>query len=263
MIRLVISNQRGGVSKTTTATTLARILADRGFKVLIVDTDPQGSVASILGLKPDRYLYHFLIERIVFEDCIVKAHENIDVMCSNRQTVQAEAILMTTVAREMAFENLFSPVDSPYDAVLIDVSPSINLLQTCAMVYTKQILVPVAMDALSFQGATASIETAKSLNQLLKTDIRTIGMLPVMVHRRMAMTEMVLSGLADLSKQTGIPLLPLIRTDTNVPKAARQRQFIVDFDPNCKAVEDYTAATEFLIALLKDQVNARVSEVTA
>ena len=151
----------------------------------------------------------------------------------------------------------------PYDAVLIDVSPSINLLQTCAMVYARQILVPVAMDALSFQGATASIETAKSLNRLLKTDIRTIGILPVMVHRRMAMTEMVLSGLVDLCAQTEIPLLPSIRTDTTVSKAARQRQFLADFDDRCKALEDYTAAADALLVLLKDQLNGRQAEASA
>jgi chromosome partitioning protein len=258
MIRLVISNQRGGVAKTTTTTTVARILADRGYKVLIIDTDPQGSVASILGLRPQNYLYQFIIANLVFEDCIVKAHPNIDVMCSNRQTVEAEAMLMATVAREMVFLNMFSPVETPYDVVLIDVSPSINLLQTCSMVYARQILVPVAMDALSFQGATASIETAKSLNRLLKTNIQTMAMLPVMVHRRMAMTEMVLTGLTELSGQTGIPLLPAIRTDTAVNKAARQRQFVVDFDAKSRALEDYVAATDQLLEVLEGKRNVQI-----
>ena len=111
MIRIVISNQRGGVAKTTTTATLARLFADRGLKVLVIDTDPQGSVASVLGLKPRNHLYQFLISKLVFEDCVVAAGENIHVMCSNRQTVEAEAMLMATLARELVFQNLFTPVE--------------------------------------------------------------------------------------------------------------------------------------------------------
>ena len=67
MIRLVISNQRGGVAKTTTATTLARLWADRGRKVLLIDTDPQGSVGMSLGLKADKFLHHFVVYNHLFE----------------------------------------------------------------------------------------------------------------------------------------------------------------------------------------------------
>lgn len=256
MIRLVISNQRGGVSKTTTTTTLARALADRGKKVLIIDTDPQGSISSILKLKPQHGLYNFVIERLNFSDCIMSAGEHIDVLCSNRETTKVETILMGNVAREHAFSQLFSTVEQNYDVVLIDVSPSITLLQTCAMVYAQRVLIPIAMDTLSFQGAMASIEASKSLNQLLKVNIRTIGLLPVMVDRRLAMTATVLEGLEGLSKGTSIPLLPSIRTDQTVTKAARAGQFLVDYDPRCKSVEDYNTVAEALLKLLKDEMNA-------
>jgi chromosome partitioning protein len=264
MNRIVVSNQRGGVSKTTTAATLAREFADRGKRVLLIDTDPQGSVASILGLQPKKYLYNFIIEGLKFEDCVVPISDQIHVMCSNRETVKAEAILMGNLARERAFSNLFQPVEHTYDVVLVDVSPSINLLQTCALVYAEQILIPVAMDTLSFQGATASIETAKSINELLKTHIRTIGILPVMVDNRLAMTKMVLEGLDGLSKKTSIPLLPVIRTDQTVTKAARARQFLADYDPKCKALEDYRHAADSLISILeKVPENVRAAEVSA
>src|SRR5882757_629305 len=102
MIRIVVSNQRGGVSKTTTTTTLAREFADRGKRVLVIDTDPQGSVSTILALKPEQGLYNFVIEKLRFEDCIVHVNENLDVMCSSRETTKVETILMGNVAREHA-----------------------------------------------------------------------------------------------------------------------------------------------------------------
>lgn len=252
MIRIVVSNQRGGVSKTTTTTTLAREFADLGKRVLVIDTDPQGSISSILNLKPTLGLYNFVIEKLRFEDCIVPVSANLDVMCSSRETTKVETILMGNVAREHAFTQLFATVDTAYDVVLIDVSPSITLLQTCAMVYAERVLIPIAMDTLSFQGAMASIEAAKSLNQLLRSNIRTIGLLPVMVDRRLAMTTTVLEGLTGLSEGLHIPLLPSIRTDQTVTKAARSGQFLVDYDPKCKAIEDYKHVAADLLAQFKD-----------
>jgi chromosome partitioning protein len=259
MIRLVISNQRGGVSKTTTTTTLAREFADRGKRVLVIDTDPQGSISSVLSLKPEYGLYNFIIEKLRFDDCIVKVSEKLHVLCSSRETTKVETILMGNVAREHAFSQLFSQVEKDYDVVLIDVSPSITLLQTCAMVYAERVLIPIGMDTLSFQGAMASIEASKSLNQLLKANIRTVGLLPVMVDRRLAMTTTVLEGLEGLSKGMNIPLLHSIRTDQSVTKAARAGQFILDYDAKCKAAEDYHQVAGELMNLLKGDLNATVA----
>ena len=153
MTRLVILNQRGGVAKTTTVHTLARFLADRGKRVLIIDTDPQGSMGTVLGLKPTKYLNDFVIYNHLFKDCAVHACPGVDVLCSNRETVKTEGYLMGQVAREFVFTNLFSQVETDYDTVLIDVAPSINLLQTCAMTYARYLLIPVSMDPLSLQGA--------------------------------------------------------------------------------------------------------------
>lgn len=113
------------------------------------------------------------------------------------------------------------------------------------------------MDTLSFQGAMASIEASKSLNQLLKANIRTIGLLPVMVDRRLAMTATVLEGLEGLSKGMGIPLLRSIRTDQSVTKAARAGQFLIDYDRKCKAQEDYHQVADELESILRDDLNAR------
>lgn len=250
MIRLVICNQRGGVAKTTTAISFARYLADRGRKVLMIDTDPQGSIGTVLGLKPAKYLHDFVVYNHLFTDCIVAACPGVDVLCGSRDTVKTEGHLMGQVAREFVFNNLFTQVETDYDAVLIDVAPSINLLQTCAMVYGKSLLIPVSMDPLSLQGAAASIETARMLSSLMRIDIRPAALLPVMVDRRLQMTEVVSASLRELSARTHIPLLHGIRTDTTVTKCNRAKRFLVDFEPRAKAVEDYNAAFEELMNLL-------------
>jgi chromosome partitioning protein len=255
MIRLVVSNQRGGVAKTTTTHSLARYCADRGLRVLIIDTDPQGSIGAVLGLKPPTYLHQFIVQQLRLSDCVVHASEGVDVLCSNRDSLETESLLMGRTGREMTFRLLFAPIDESYDVVLVDVAPSISLLQTCAAVYAEQLLIPVAMDPLSLQGAVAALETAKTLNQLFRVNIRPVGLLPVQVDRRLGITDVVFAAMERLSSQFGAPLLPAIRTDSAVTKAARSRQFLMDFDPKCKAAEDYTAAFNRLFTVLKEQVN--------
>ena len=252
MIRLVISNQRGGVAKTTTAVTLARSFADKGKKVLLIDTDSQGSIRTILGLKPEFHLADFLIRNMAFRHCVVAACENVDVVCSNRDTTEAEVMLSSSPFRELTFERLFSEHEAGYDVVLIDVAPSITLSQQCAMVYAQQVLVPVGMETLSLQGAVAAVNAAEALNKFFKKglNVRTVGMLPVMVDRRLALTGMVLDSLKQLSADTGVPILPVIRTDALVPKAARLKKFLADYDPSSKALADYNEAASLLLETL-------------
>lgn len=265
MIRLTISNQRGGVGKTTTAITLARCLADLGKRVLLIDTDSQGSIAAVLGLRPALSLYDFLIQKQPFAQCIVKAHDRIDVLCSNRYTVEAESAMSATTFREFTFEQVFGELESAYDAVLIDVAPSITLFQTCAMVYTQRVLIPVDMDVLSVQGATSSIQAADTLNKMLRRglNVQPIAILPLKVDRRLAMTDTVLNTLEDIAAKRNVPLLSPIRTDQTVFKASRSRQFLADHDPRCKALEDYTKATEELIALFGKEAASHASRAGA
>jgi chromosome partitioning protein len=256
VIKLTISNQRGGVGKTTTAITLARCFADKGMKVLLFDSDSQGSIAAVLGLRPNAFLYDLLIQKLAFRECIVRAATNIDVICSNRYTVEAESAIGATTFREFTFEHLLSEHEGHYDAVIIDVSPSITLFQTCAMVYTQKILIPVDMDVLSVQGATSVIQVAETLNAMLHKkglDVRAVGMLPIKVDRRLAMTDTVLNTLEDISQKRAVPLLSVIRTDQAVLKASKARQFLADYDPKSKALEDFNSVSEQLLILLEQQ----------
>lgn len=259
ILRLVVSNQRGGVGKTTTALTFARFLADQGRRVLLIDTDPQGSVEAALGLKAQHHLAQFIAHRYPLSDCLVKAHERIQVLCSNRETLQAEGALMGAQARELVLANLLGPVERDFDAVIIDVAPSISMLQTCAMVYARNVLIPVDMDSLSLTGAGGTITAILQLNEFLSIGVRAVGLLPTQVDRRMQMTQLVLTALESLGQKYGIPVLHEIRTDSTVPKATRSREFLADYDPECKAMHDYRATCQQVVDMLAETSNVQAT----
>lgn len=264
MIRLVIANQRGGVGKTTAAVNYSWYLANsKGLRTLLIDTDSQGSVGVMLNLKPKHYFSHFLVNKFHLEECTVQAGKNFHVLCGNKDTVQAESALAGAVVRELALKMLLEPYEKQYDAVVIDVSPSINLLQTCAMVYARNVIIPVNMDLLSLNGANAAYDMIRLLNDLIKADIRPIGLMPCQVDQRLSVTTLVQQGLQKMSEMFNIPILPAIRTDQSVNKAFRSRKALLEFDPNSKASQDYIAAFEKVTEIIEGASSDGQAEATA
>ena len=251
--RIVITNQKGGVGKTTTVINLARHFADRGKNVLVVDTDPQGQIAPMLGVKPEGYLADFLIRNRTPESCIAKIRDNMHLLASDRNTAAAEGALSTTAAREIWFRAAFERFDSTYDIVMVDTAPSISMMQTCALVYAQQYLIPLTMDMLAVQGAIACVETARFLNQsYANTSIRPIGIIPTMVDRRLSTAYEASDKVQEIAKRYDIEILPPVRTDQTVNKAVtRHKAFLADMQPlKSKAFDDYSSLGDKILEIL-------------
>jgi chromosome partitioning protein len=247
MIRLTIGNQRGGVGKTTTAVTLSRLWADRGMRTLLVDADPQGSIGTILKVKPELFLNDFLWNKRRLADCVVSPTPKLDILCSNRDTLEAEQRAIGTIGRERIFENIFRAIEEHYDAIVIDIGPSLSLMQICSLVYTTDFLVPISMDALSVTGATGLFNTAEQLRVQINTFCRCVGLLPTIVDNRYQNTEQVMKMVRLIADHYAVPVLHGIRTDSTVSKAIRTRQFIADVDPRSRCFEDYRTVSEELL----------------
>jgi len=250
MIKLMIGNQKGGVGKTTTAITMARCLADRGLRTLLIDSDPQGSVTVTLRMKPEAYLADFIVNQLRLPDCIVAAAPNLHVLCGNRETTAMEQRIFTMYGREHVFQNAFRIYEGSYDAVIVDVAPSISLLQACSMVFCQNVLIPISMDTLSVSGAGATIFSAKTIGDSVRVPIRPLALLPTIVNRRYGLTDVVMKMIEQLSQTYDIPVLNAIRTDQVIGKAARLHRMVVDVDDKAKALEDYEAATSSILELL-------------
>ncbi len=247
MIKLMIGNQKGGVGKTTTAIALAHCMARRGLRTLLIDADPQGSIAITLKIKPEFYIADFILNQLRLQDCVANAAPRFDILCGNRETSAMEQRLFTSYGREHVFQKAFRPYERLYDAIIVDVAPSISLLQACSMVFCANVLIPVSMDTLSVSGAGATIFSSKTISESVEVPIAAAGLLPTIVNRRFGLTDIVMKMVEQLGATYSIPVLPAVRTDQTVARASRAHRLLADFDPDSKALEDYEAVTTLLL----------------
>lgn len=205
-----------------------------------------------LGLEPCGYLSDFLTHKYDLPDCLVDAGPNLKVLCSDERTHDMDVLVSAMVAREFALEKSMKPCEPDFDAVVLDVAPSITLLQTCAMVHSRNVLIPVDMDLLSLSGAGAAYEMVKLLSDALQVDIRVVGVVPTQLDNRLKVTDNVIAGIEKMAKEYKIPLLPQVRTDQSIDKAYKQRQAVIVYDPEAKASEDYRAVFDQMLKLVVD-----------
>lgn len=181
MITLAITNQKGGVAKTTSAITLGHGLALAGKKVLLVDLDAQGNVSDALGIEKRGGLLDLLFSGA--EKAIISTgRKNLDLVPGDHTTVQAKQQLIGMHFREyklkMALEDL-----NGYDVVILDTAPGVDILQVSALVACTHFIIPVALDHLAVVGAGDALSTTASLKQVGAFKGDFLGILPTMWER--------------------------------------------------------------------------------
>ena len=150
--QLSVINYKGGTGKTCTVVNLAHCLTLQGYKVLIVDTDPQGSTGYHLGVNSENTLYDIIVNNKGLSECIVSARKDLDIIISNERLFPAEHYLHLQKERELILSNRLSQVSDQYDFIIIDCAPSINLLNQNALLFSNEILIPVSMEYMSLVG---------------------------------------------------------------------------------------------------------------
>jgi len=244
MRKLAVQNLKGGSGKTITAINLAAAWASLGKRVLLVDTDPQGSIASSLGIKHDLTLYHLLMEDIKLSECIVPARRSLDCIIATKALAMGEMQMMAIPRREELLRLRLASLQR-YDYVVLDCSPSISLMHQNALLYAEELLIPVSMDFLALLGATQILESVKFIKKYHDLQLTIAGFLPTFVDLRTNISSAVLDALKTTYGTTG-KILPGIPVDTNLLKALAKKQTIFEYSPKSRAAESFMQVAKLL-----------------
>ena len=190
---IAVVNQKGGTAKTTTVETLGIGLAREGKKVLLVDTDPQGSLTISLGYpKPDELdvtLYDLLNSTIneadiPYREGVLHQPEGIDLIPANISLAGLEVALVNTMNRERILKQFLEPIKGNYDYVLLDCMPSLGMLTVNALAASDAALVPVQANYLSAKGLEQLLQTISKVKRQINPKLRIEGILLTMVDGR-------------------------------------------------------------------------------
>ena len=207
---LVVSNQKGGVGKTTTAISLGAALVERGQRVLIVDLDPQANATSGLGAAKDANVYGVLLkERPIKESVVHTEIPNLDLVPSGPDMAGAEVELVPLMAREYRLREALREAGAAYDTVIVDCPPSLGLLTVNALAAGDGVLVPVQCEYYALEGLAQLLQTIDAVRQRLNEKLEVLAIVLTMEDRRnrlsMQVTDEVRRHFPTLVARTRIP----------------------------------------------------------
>lgn len=189
---LALTNQKGGVGKTTSCVNLAASLAATKRRVLLVDLDPQGNATMSCGV--DKYdlplsVYHVLTDQCSAKEAIVYSEAaEMDILPANSDLTAAEVALIETTNGEGALFRALSPVKDDYDFILIDSPPSLNMLTVNALMAADGVIVPMQCEYYALEGLTALMETISGIAATGNPRLHVEGLLRTMYDPRNSLT---------------------------------------------------------------------------
>ena len=238
---IAISNQKGGVGKTTTAINLAAGLGVLEYKVLLVDADPQANCTSGVGFDPrniKKSIYECIINEIEPSEAILKTDSpNLDILPAHIDLVGAEIELINLPNREKMMRASLAKVKDLYDFIIIDCSPSLGLITINSLTAADSVIIPVQCEYFALEGLGKLLNTIKIVQSRLNPELDIEGLLLTMFDVRLRLSNQVVEEVK-MHFQT-MMFDTIIQRNTTLGEAPSFGQTIIMHDASCKGAINY------------------------
>lgn len=247
---IAITNQKGGVGKTTTCVNLAASLAEHGKKVLLVDLDPQGNASTGSGIDKAHLkdsIYQVLIGNKTLQEVVIHSEAaKFDVAPSNRDLAGAEVELVNEMARETRLKNAILKLgDDAYDFVLLDCPPSLNLVTVNALTAAHSVMIPMQCEYYALEGLSDLVNTIKKVRAHLNPVLEIEGLLRTMFDNRNMLAQQVSAQLVNhFGKKVYQTIIP---RNVRLAEAPSYGMPVLLYDRSSKGAQAYLELAEEIV----------------
>ncbi|NQS97159.1 MAG: ParA family protein [candidate division Zixibacteria bacterium] len=248
---IAITNQKGGVGKTTTAVNLSAMLAAAERKILLIDIDPQSNATSGLGIngkKLEKSVYEVLIDQVPIEEIIIDSELSyLKIAPSNIKLVGAEIELVNWDEREFALRNAISEVREKFEYIFIDCPPSLGLLTINTLTAADSVLIPIQCEYYALEGLTQLLNTIRLVQKHLNTNLMIEGVLLTMYDPRLNLSKQVLEDVQLYFE--GRVFKSIIHRNVRLSEAPSHGKPILLYDVNSRGSQNYKSLAEEILAV--------------
>lgn len=263
---IAMVNQKGGVGKTTSTVNLGVGLARQGHKVLLVDSDPQGSLTISMGIQDPDSLSHTLATAMLAEindmelsteSAIISHEEGLDLLPANIELSGVEMSLFNAMSRETIMRNVLGQVKYKYDYILIDCMPSLGLMTINALAAADSVIIPSQPNYLSSKGLNLLLRSVARVRKQINPKLRIDGVLFTMVDNRTNNAKAIISSMRGAMGDVVRVFRTEIPRSVRATEAAQEGKSIYAYDKNGRVAEAYAALTKEVSQLGKETNRSR------
>jgi chromosome partitioning protein len=247
---LAITNQKGGVGKTTTAVNLSTSMSLNKKKILLIDIDPQGNTSSGIGLdrsKVKRCIYDVLINQVPIREIILQSKiKNLDVLPSTIQLAGAEIELVNYISRENKLKHAIKSIKDDYDYIIIDCPPSLGLLTLNSLTAADSVIIPIQCEYYALEGIGQLLNTINLVRENLNSSLEIEGILLTMYDTRTNLSRDVIEEVKKNFK--GRIFKSIIPRNVRVSEAPSYGKPVVLYDAKSKGAIAYKKLAQEVIS---------------